>query len=309
MSLTGVLRRAALGAHRPDKVFRQRGFEPRAWPRFAPVAEGLALGYNVALHDDDPSAIVVQMQGIDRAYTGFAYEGVGMGLQARDLLAPRGRRLAAFVDGPGSRHIYPVLVGAGLALARLRRNPTPHLDRFDPVVGWAVLDGYGFHAGFFERRHYVFGNAQPTHLAAPYRSLFDQGLGRAIWFASGGVVESAAATVASLSANRHGDLWNGVGMACAYGGGADRAAIEQLRSAAAGFEDRLAWGAATAAWTRWLAGNPASHTDLACEVFVGFPSVYAASVLEQGRGLDAVTFAAVPIRAWREHFMRAVPVA
>lgn len=308
MTLSGSIRRGILGAHHPEKVFQQEGFEPQAWSRFAPVAEGLSLGYNAALYDDDLDIIAIQMQGIDPAFTGFAYEGVGMGLQARDLIPPRANRLPDFVAGPGGPHIYPVYVGAGLALARLRRDPAAHMKRLDPLLGGAILDGYGFHAGFFERRKYLFHARRPTHLPTAYRPLFDQGLGRALWFASGGVVLRATADLARFPADRHGDLWNGIGMACSYGGGADKTKMVQLRHIAAGYEDRLAWGAATAAWTRALAGNPATHTDLACETFGGFSSKEAARALEESRSLPSITADAAPIRAWRDHFTSAVTV-
>jgi hypothetical protein len=66
--------------------------------------------------------------------------------------------------------------------------------------------------------------------------------------------------------------------------------------------DRLAWGAAIAAWGRELAGNQAAHTDLACAVFSGISSDDAARVLRQGRHEVVGSASSVPIEPWRGHF-------
>jgi len=300
MTALGSVRRRLFGIPDPVKAFRQPGFAPEAWQRFAPVAESLALGYHATLEDSSPQVLAVRLQTVGPVFDGFAYEGAGMGLGALDLVTPWKNRLGAFVDGPGSTHIYTVYVGLGLALARLKRRPERHLADLDPLLGWAIVDGYGFHCGFFSRRRYIKKKARPIHLAGVCRPLFDQGLGRAIWFSSGGLVDRAAETVAGFQSDRHGDLWNGVGMACAYGGGTDRAGLDRMLDLANGYRDRLAWGAATAAWTRELAGNQAAHTDLACEVFSGVSSKDAARTLQQGR--REVT----SIKAWRSHFAATV---
>jgi hypothetical protein len=308
MTALGSLRRQIFGIPEPGKVFGKPGFAPEAWPRFAAVAESLALGYHATLEDSSAAVLAVRLQAVDPMYSGFAYEGAGMGLGALDLMTPWKNRLGAFVEGPGDSHIYTVYVGFGLALARLRRRPERHLDALDPLLRWAVLDGYGFHCGFFSFRRYIAEKARPTQLAGVCRPLFDQGLGRAIWFSSGGVVSRVAQTVEAFQRDRHGDLWNGVGMACAYGGGADRAGLDRMCDVAGGYRDRLAWGAATAAWTRDLAGNQANHTDLACEVFSGVSSDEAAHVLKLGRREVAGSASSVPIKAWRSHFAATIGI-
>lgn len=306
MTALGSLRRRLAGIPEPRKVFTRPGFAPDAWRRFGPVAESLALGYNATLEDSSAPVIVVRLQAVDPALQGFAYEGAGMGLGALDLMAPWKKRVNAFIEGPGSPHIYTVYVGVGLALARLRRRPERYLGHLDPVLGRAIADGYGFHGGFFEYRRYVTRRERPAHLSSECRALFDQGLGRAIWFSSGAHIDRTAGTVARFQPDRRGDLWNGVGMACAYGGGTDRAGLDRIREAAGAYGDRLAWGAALAAWTRELAGNQAAHTDQACEVFGGLSSGDAARVLIRGRREVAGLASPAPIQAWRGHFAATV---
>lgn len=306
MTIFGSACRRVVGIPQPRRVFSRPGLPREAWQRFGPVAESLALGYNATLEDSSESALEVRLQGVDQEFSGFAYEGAGMGLGALDLVAPWKNRINSFVEGPGARHIYTVYVGLGLALARMKRNPQRHLDRLDPLLGMAIVDGYGFHGGFFEWRRYIDGTARPSHLPSSFRHLFDQGLGRAIWFSGGAMVDPIARTVHTFQEDRHADLWNGVGMACAYGGGADQGTLDRLCEVAADYTDRLAWGAATAAWTRNLAGNPCAHTDLACERFAGMSADQAARLLDDGRAAVTRGEVAASISLWRSRFAAAV---
>lgn len=283
MTTLGKLRRTLFGIPSEKEVFSRPGFAREAWLRFQPVAHSLVEGYHATLEDSRFEVLVPRLNAIEPELHGFAYEGAGMGLAALDCLAPWKQRLKAFIDGPGAAHIYPTYVGVGLALARLRRRPEKFLSRLDPLLGWVVLDGYGFHEGFFSRRRYVDERAVPKHLSPYARRIFDQGLGRCIWFSSGGVVELVAATIAPFPKARQADLWSGVGLACAYAGGADREAIETLLEVASPYKSELARGAAIAAKGRQQAGNMAPHTELACELFCGLSADEVAHITDVAR--------------------------
>jgi hypothetical protein len=123
----------------------------------------------------------------------------------------------------------------------------------------------------------------PAHLSPYARRLFDQGLGRAIWFSSGAVVERVAAKISAFPTARQADLWSGVGLACAYAGGVSRTEIETLRTVAGAYKSQLARGAAVAAKGRQQAGNLVPHTELACEVFCGLSSERAAHIIDVTR--------------------------
>ncbi|MGA4838162.1 DUF1702 family protein [Streptomyces sp. G45] len=281
MTAAGAIRRRLFGIPSARAVFSRPGFAPEAWERFAPVACSLMEGYHAALEDPRLTVLTPRLDAVEPALRGFAYEGAGMGLAALDAVAPRKRRLDAFVAGPGAAHIYPVYVGVGLAYARLRRTPESRLAGLDPLLGWVTADGYGFHEAFFKRRRYVERHAVPARLTAHGRRCFDQGVGRALWFSSGGVVDRVTRLVDAFPAHRHADLWSGVGLASAYGGGADEAALRSVLRHAAAFRPQLARGAATAAWGRRAAGNRTEHTDLACRVFCGRGDEEAAAAVER----------------------------
>jgi hypothetical protein len=110
--------------------------------------------------------------------------------------------------------------------------------------------------------------------------MFDQGLGRCLWFVDGADVERIAQTVKQFPVPRHGDLWSGVGLACAYAGELDRPGIEVLRDATGECLPQFAQGVAFAAKARQRAGNMARHTELACEVVCGMSTDEAADVTD-----------------------------
>jgi hypothetical protein len=151
----------------------------------------------------------------------------------------------------------------------------------DRILCWLVMDGYGFHEGFFARRRYVERQEVPGHLSSYARRIFDQGVGRSLWFTEGANVQRISASIARFPLSRRADLWAGIGVACAYVGGIEGAAIVALRQAALPHTPYLAMGAAVVAKGRQRAGNPAPQTDLACEILCGITSVEAAEVLDR----------------------------
>lgn len=284
-SLSARLRRALFGI--PTKEIRcdTRGFSvgtPATRDRIEQVGATFAAGYHAALLETRPAPLAAALDGIEPERRGFAYEGAAMALALLDLLTPlSGRRFAAFLAGPGDAHAYMLHVGAGWALARLPRRVEVHLQRFDPLMRWLVLDGYGFHQGYFHWRHYVAAQALPRNLSDYGRRAFDQGLGRSLWFVYGAEPPVIAARIAGFAPQRAADLWSGVGLAAAYAGGVDAPALAELLGLAETHRPLLAQGAAFAAKARQRAGNPAPHTELACRTLCGLDADTAAALTDR----------------------------
>ena len=172
-------------------------------------------------------------------------------------------------------------VGVGFALARVRPWIKTHFALTDPLLRWLVVDGYGFHQGYFEWPRYVVQQELPRHLSAYACRAFDQGLGRSLWFVDGADVSRIQETIAAFSPSRQADLWSGIGLACAYAGGVDADAIKVLKTAAGPYRRQLAQGAAFAGKARQQAGNRADHTDLTCRILCDLSADAAAGVTDE----------------------------
>ena len=283
------------GFHCPDREIRER---------LERVGGAFVSGYHQALAEDRPAELGARLAAAEPAepeYRGFVFEGAAMALTLLDFLLPwNGGRLRRFLDGPGAPHTYLVHVGAGWALARAPLRVRTLVRRLDPLLGWLALDGYGFHQGFFHWPEAVTGQRVPRSLSGYARRGFDQGLGRSLWFVCGADVERIPRTIGGFPAERQADLWSGVGLACAYAGGRDRAAILRLRQGAGAHAPALAQGAAFAAKARQRAGNLTLATEGACEVLCGMgPEAAAAITDEAALGLPAD--GAVPaFEVWRQ---------
>jgi enediyne biosynthesis protein E3 len=251
--------------------------------RLETVIRLVTKGCQITLQSSNFAVLVPRLDEGDPELRGFLYEGAGIGLAALDCLMPWKNRIKDFLNGPGSTYIYAVPLGAGMGLARLRRNPERFMRRLDPVLGWIIIDGYGFHEGFFARKRYIEKQEVPKHLSAYARRVFDHGLGRAIWFVRSTNVERVAATIASFPTKRQADLWSGIGLACGYTGGVNHAAVEALQVAAGPYKHHLALGAAIAANARHEVGNPSPHAERACEVLWGLPSETVSQMTDAAR--------------------------
>ncbi|MDA2804779.1 DUF1702 family protein [Nocardiopsis suaedae] len=227
-------------------------------------------------------SLVPRLDAYPDELRGFAYEGAGVGLAALDHWLPWERRVRRFVAGAGRPYRYAVYLGAGMGLARMRRDPEGCRRRLaDDVLSWAVLDGYGFHEGFFAHRRHVQEQAVPPYLSGYGARVFDQGLGRGVWFATGADPGRMTAAVDAFPESRRGDLWAGIGLACGYTGGVGADTVAALRERAVPFGGRLAEGVAVAAWARHQVGNPAEHNETACSLVCGLTSAQTAKVAEE----------------------------
>jgi hypothetical protein len=242
----------------------------QSWEGFEAVARTLADSFTLALDDWHPEALVPKLDAVDMELRGIAYEGAGMGLMILDSLGPWAKRFDALVQGPGARYICLLYIGAGLVLPRLPKRPERFMECLDPLYRWMVIDGYGFHEGFFSGQRTFEQQVIPSRLRGYARRAFDHGVGRSLWFATGANVDRISECINSFPERRQADLWGGIGLACAYAAGVvDREAIEALQEAAGPHNPHIAVGAAIAATFRQQAGNSAPHTELACEVLWG----------------------------------------
>jgi hypothetical protein len=292
---TGILRRRVLGISPAETRLSRRGFRIGPAPtrtRLEAVGAAFVAGYHAALLDDRPLPLDKRLGSVPAEFRGFAFEGAAMALVLIDSLTPWNRsRFAAFLAGPGEPHAYMIHVGAGWALARLRRGPSwlverlqsvpTFLDRFHPLYRWLAIDGYGFHQGYFAPARHLAGQPHPRGLPGYARRAFDQGLGRSLWFAEGANDAFIALAVARFPLPRQADLWSGVGLAATYAGGVEQETLERLRELAGHHHPHLAQGAAFAAKARARAGIPSAVTEMGCQVLCGTSAAEAAALTDR----------------------------
>jgi hypothetical protein len=291
--------------------FSQRGFtctNPEIQSRLENIGRVFLRGYHAALQHRDQSALAELLTQIELEHGGFAYEGAAMALALQDRIFLSRGALYRFIEGVGSQHIFMLHVGAGWAYARLpwmRRRMEAAISKFHPVLRSLVIDGYGFHEGYFHWKDRPGPEVRPLVLSEDGRHVFFQGLGRSLWFIKGANVSEISGAVAAFHPSYHGDAWSGVGLACAYAGGLAADAIAKLRQEAGSHAAALAQGAAFAAKARQFAGNPAQHTELACEILCGMPTERAAALCDETYS-EINLLHPCPYQHWRQLMQKAL---
>lgn len=304
--------------HRLLKIdYRETSFERRGFICSKPAVRdhlqrpGCAFlnGYHAALEENDEAELLRRLYHIETEYQGFGFEGAAMALVLLDALTPwKKERFSSFAAGPGKQHIYMLYIGAGWAFARLpwlRLRIESATRRFHPVLRWLVIDGYGFHEGYFHWQSDL--QAKVTRLSDAAQHVFYQGLGRSLWFVNGADPRLIAQTIATFAPQFRGDSWSGVGLACAYAGGVQGPDLDELRWRAAAHAPALAQGAAFAVKARALAEIPADHTEFACASLCGTDTETASLLCDEtSHQLDMLQ--PCPYQDWRALLQQTLPL-
>jgi enediyne biosynthesis protein E3 len=304
----GKIWRALFGIRPREVTFARRGFRAEniaAQRHLEQVGRTFLDGYHAALEEEQQGRLLARLDTVGQESRGFAFEGAAMALCLLDHLIPgRRNRLSTFLNGPGRNHAYMVHVGVGGAAARLGGPLARWRKPLDPLLCWLAVDGHGFHEGYFHWHRFVAGGPVPPRLVGYECRVFDQGLGRSLWFVCGADVDTLAGVIARFSPRRRPDLWSGAGLACAYAGGVDGKVIRLMAEASDLHRAHVAQGVAFAAKARERAGNPTDHTEQVCRVICGL------SAHDAARITDAALESLVPegpdpaYEVWRRRIQR-----
>lgn len=301
-SLRAHLRLRVFGVSEDEVSMERRGFTPvdeRAREQLERVGLVFLDGYHAALRLTDHRALAESLESTEAEFRGFAHEGAAMGLTVLDAVSPRSGRLRSFLSGPGFPYAWMAPIGFGWARAQMRRRPRRPQPLVDPLLDWFALDGAGFQDGYFRPRRFVEERVRPRRLTGTAARVYDQGIGRSLWFVRGADVELIAETVAGFPPARRADIWSGVTSAATYAGGVDGDALAALREKAEGHADDVAQGAAFAIKARVAGGNVMPHTELASSVFCGMPAAEVARLTDLAREGIKIAADETPFDAWR----------
>lgn len=287
----GGVRRRFLALEVGEISVQRRGFrvsEDGQRKHLEGIGAVFVAGYNAALSQSNLEELCLELDVVEANLRGFAYEGAAMAMGILDRITPwSGDRVDRFLSGGGAAYTYVVHIAQGWVAARFLGSITKRMDRLDPLLGWLVIDGYGFHEGFFRWNSYVGTDRYPKRITAYGKRVFDQGLGRSLWFVEGASPHRIETRIDSFAQSRQADLWSGVGVAAVYAGELHEAELRSLRLASGRYACHLAQGAAFAAKARQRAGNITDYTNLACLELCRIPAVNAANVTDEAlRGLS-----------------------
>ena len=263
----------------------ERGFscsDPKIQDHLERIGAIFLLGFNHTLISQDAGYLINKFRTTSSDYLGFAYEGVGMGLALLENLPFNNQdRLRDFIETSGEKHRYMLHVGAGWALAKLPLNLEKAIKKYDSLLRWLVVDGYGFHQAYFKTNKYVYQTVLPANLSPFAKHVFYQGVGRCLWFVEGAQPSRIFWRINIFPEEYHSDLWAGVGLASTYAGGVGKEAITELIKLSKAYTLELAQGSCFAAKAREYAGNPTSHTEMACQLICGLSTADAARVTDE----------------------------
>lgn len=207
-------------------------------------------------------ALIQYLDGIDKEFRSVAYESASMAMALEELEAGRfpGKWLL-FANGPAAVHRAQVHVGLGWAIAKLNYSFSTAVNELDPACYSRIADGCGYYDGSFRRRQSVINKVLPAYLPGSAMPAYYQGLGRSTWYSQKTEVQQVCAVIESFPAERHADLWRGVGIAVAYVGGCADEDLKTLLQYASTNAFQLARGAALAVRSRTKANTMTDDTD------------------------------------------------
>ncbi|MGJ4941460.1 DUF1702 family protein [Bradyrhizobium sp. HKCCYLS1011] len=290
-----------------DALFETRGFmssNVASQSKLERIGRVFIGGFNASLAAGDLVAVLRYIDGIPLAERGFAVEGATMAAAVVDALPFSRSMLPQCIAAFNSDFTYLAHVGAGWALARVPWQRKRILAALDPIHGWLAVDGLGFHDTYFYHRNIVAGWRRKQSGYAIH--VYDQGVGRALWFVSGGSVGGAIRLISTFAVERQHDLWSGLGLAMAYAGPvADVDALDALK-AAGNDAGHFAQGVAFACEARVLARHVPEHTDqVAREVWNETPYELATLVRDSRHGLPNVETDPPRYQSWRDRVAHA----
>lgn len=209
-SRIGPLRSVLLGTGADVPPLGRPGFatpNPGTKAELERVATHLATSIDVAVRSKNNDELIAHIESLPQQYQGFAFEGAATGLAAVDSITPFSRRAHDLITGPAAKHDLTMYVGVGLAMGRIPRPFWRKVFPKHPAYRWLAIDGFGFYNAFFRTEKYIgrhfAADRYPRWMGdrAPLRRCADQGIGRALWFVSGGSPEGVAKLIDEFDAS------------------------------------------------------------------------------------------------------------
>lgn len=214
-----------------------------------------------AKHNDMP-ALIGYLENTEKEFRSIAYESASMAIALKDFENNQDlNNWLFYAKVPALIHEAQVYVGLGWAIAKLNLPFLSVVKKLEFRLYYRVADGCGYYDGTFRQRQTVINRQLPVYLPEVAMPIYDQGVGRSLWYTSNADINMIRSKVEHFPASRHADLWRGIGIAVAYVGGCDEDTLKILLQYAATNRIQLACGAALAARSRMKANSMTIDTD------------------------------------------------
>lgn len=218
-------------------------------------------------HDDLP-ALIKYLENREKEFSSIAYESASMAIALKSFERDTfPNEWLLFANGAAAAHQPQVYVGLGWAIAKCNLPFLKAVEKLHSQFYFRIADGCGYYDGSFRKRQAIIDKLVPVYLPAAAMPMYNQGIGRSIWYTEKADINKICSTIETFAADRHADLWRGVGIAVAYVGGCDDANLKTLLQYAASNGFQLACGAALAARSRTMANAMTADTDRCCRLW------------------------------------------
>lgn len=234
-----------------------------------------------ATHDNIP-AIIEYLEHTEKEFSSIAYESASMAIALKDFENEKfPHAWLSFANGPAAAHQAQVYVGLGWAIAKFNFPFLTAVENLHSKFYFRIADGCGYYDGSFKTRRTVTNQELPAYLPAAALHMYDQGIGRSIWYTQKADIHKIHNKIGTFATGRHADLWRGVGIAVAYVGGCADEDLKTLLKYAATNAVQLAYGAALAARARAMANTMTEDSDRCSRLWFALAADTAASTSEE----------------------------
>jgi len=283
--------------------------QPTSQDRFAITKKVFLTGVIQGLRGEVMESEAAIFRAGDMQMVGAFVEGEAMGLAISDrLMWWRASKWTKLHDASSTVHPYEIHTGLGMGFGILGVAPRAVADDSTASVWqWFALDGFGFQQSLCNPRRYIAQRQRPKLPKLPEYAykVFDQGLGRSLWFIFGGDAAKIAEAIANFDACRRSDIWLGTGVAAAHTEGTSGENLAELVSLAGCYRQYLAVGAAVAAHVKSCAGTKSRVPDDVCYALAAVSSEAAAAIVETAhQSMD--DHSSNKHQQWQQHILKAL---
>lgn len=202
-------------------------------------------------------------------FRSVAYEAASMCIALRDL-KNSDFTLSAWKKFAENYSLYAtqIYIGLGWALAQEEISFSNILPLPSQRCAMKVPDGFGYYDGMFRKRRSIHQQALPDFLHEEnWLHSYDNGLGRSMWYSQHGDIGVVKSIISKFPETRQPHIWQGLGTAVAYAGGADEHKLLEIFVASGNFRTHILTGALSAQRSRAEANADSADTDLAVKAW------------------------------------------